>query len=114
MVGLGAFGFTKYVGGEDASDEERARLCSLAVEKAIAMGCTYIDVAPAYGGGEAERLLGPALAPHRDKFFLSCKTGLFRESTEAAIAQLENSFEGLQTDHFGAMPPTPSREPRCS
>ena len=51
VVGLGAFGFTKYVGGEDASDEERARLCSLAVEKAIAMGCTYIDVAPAYGGG---------------------------------------------------------------
>ena len=39
-----------------------------------------------------------ALAPHRDKFFLSCKTGLFRESTEAAIAQLENSFEVLQTD----------------
>ena len=66
------------------------------------MGCTYIDVAPAYGGGEAERLLGPALAPHRDKVFLSCKTGLFRESTEAAIAQLENSFEVLQTDHLSS------------
>ena len=44
--------------------------------------------------------VGPALAPHRDKVFLSCKTGQFRESTEAAVAQLENGFEVLQTDHF--------------
>ena len=43
------------MGGENASPEERAKLCSAAVEKAIDMGCTYIDVAPAYGGGDAER-----------------------------------------------------------
>jgi aryl-alcohol dehydrogenase-like predicted oxidoreductase len=100
VVGLGGFGFTKYVGGESASPEERATLCSAAVVKAIEMGCTYIDVAPGYGGGEAERLLGPALAPHREKVFLSCKTGEFRKSTAAAVAQMENSLAVLQTSYF--------------
>ena len=99
-VGLGGFGFTKYVGGEAATAQERAALCSAAVEKAIEIGCTYIDVAPGYGGGEAERLLGPALAPHREKFFLGCKTGEFRKSTEAAVAEMENSLAVLQTSYF--------------
>jgi aryl-alcohol dehydrogenase-like predicted oxidoreductase len=100
VVGLGGFGFTKYVGGEGATDEQRAALCTAAVEKAIEIGCTYIDVAPAYGGGDAERLLGPALAPHREKFFLGCKTGEFRKSTAAAVAQMENSLKVLQTSYF--------------
>ena len=51
-------------------------------------------------GGEAERLLGPALAPHREKVFLSCKTGEFRKSTAAAVAQMENSLAVLQTSYF--------------
>jgi aryl-alcohol dehydrogenase-like predicted oxidoreductase len=100
VVGLGGFGFTKYVGGEGASPEDRARLCSEAVVRALAMGCTYIDVAPGYGGGEAERLLGPALAPHREQFFLGCKTGAFRQSTQAAVAEMENSLAVLQTGYF--------------
>lgn len=88
------------MGGESASPEERATLCSAAVAKAIQIGCTYIDVAPGYGGGEAERLLGPALAPHREKVFLSCKTGEFRKSAAAAVAQMENSLAVLQTSYF--------------
>ena len=74
------------MGGEAASPADRARLCSAAVEKALGLGCTYIDVAPGYGGGEAERLLGPALQPHREKFFLGCKTGEFRKSPAAAVS----------------------------
>ncbi|MGB9145635.1 MAG: aldo/keto reductase, partial [Acidobacteriaceae bacterium] len=42
------------------------------VAQAHAAGINYVDVAPSYG--DAQQLLGPALKPYRDRFFLACKT----------------------------------------
>ena len=44
------------------------------VAEVVDKGINYFDVAPSYGGGEAEIKLGPALEPHRKKVFLACKT----------------------------------------
>jgi aryl-alcohol dehydrogenase-like predicted oxidoreductase len=66
------------------------------VAQAHAAGINYVDVAPSYG--DAQQLLGPALKPYRDKFFLACKTGK-RDKTEAAAA-LDNSLRLMQTDHL--------------
>jgi len=68
------------------------------VARAIGRGINYFDVAPAYGKGEAERKLGPALKPWRDEVFLACKTG--RRDAAGARDELENSLKTLQTDHF--------------
>jgi aryl-alcohol dehydrogenase-like predicted oxidoreductase len=66
------------------------------VAEAVDRGVNYFDVAPSYGN--AQQMLGPALAPYRNKSFLACKTdGLTKE---AARTDLENSLKLLKTDHF--------------
>lgn len=66
------------------------------VGEAIDRGVNYFDVAPSYGN--AEEMLGPALAPYRDGVFLACKTG--RRDAAGAREELERSLTRMQTDHF--------------
>ncbi|MBF8295973.1 MAG: putative oxidoreductase of the aldo/keto reductase family [Bacteroidetes bacterium] len=61
-------------------------------------GINYFDVAPSYGGGEAEEKLGPALEPYRSMVFLACKT--MRRDAEGAQEDLERSLKRMRTDHF--------------
>lgn len=65
------------------------------VAQAHYAGINYVDVAPSYG--DAQQLLGPALKPYRENFFLACKTGK-RDKVEAAAA-LDESLKLLDTDH---------------
>lgn len=76
-------------------DQEKA---NRTVADAIDRGVNYFDVAPSYGGGEAERKMGAALKGRRDKVFLACKTA-YRDA-EGASAELATSLARLQTDHF--------------
>jgi predicted aldo/keto reductase-like oxidoreductase len=75
---------------QEAANEE--------VAKSIDRGVNYFDVAPSYGKGEAERKLGHALKPYRDKVFLAEKTG--KRDANSARIELEQSLKTLQTDHF--------------
>ena len=68
------------------------------VHEVFEAGVNYFDVAPAYGDGEAEEKLGPALKPIREKVFLACKTG--RRDGEGAKEELERSLRRLRTDHL--------------
>jgi aryl-alcohol dehydrogenase-like predicted oxidoreductase len=86
LVGFGGIVVT------DATADEAAHRVGWAIEN----GVTYFDVAPSYGN--AEEMLGPALAPYRDGVFLACKTG--RRDAAGAAAELETSLRRLQTDHF--------------
>src|SRR5664279_819538 len=66
------------------------------VAEAVDRGINYFDVAPSYGN--AQERLGPALAPHRDKSFLACKTDA--RDKDGARKDLENSLKLLKTDHL--------------
>src|SRR5579863_1234756 len=66
------------------------------VAQAHDAGINYVDVAPSYG--DAQRLLGPALRPYRDSFFLACKTG--KRDKAGAAAALDDSLRLLETDHL--------------
>lgn len=68
------------------------------VAKAFDRGVNYFDVAPSYFDGEAERKLGPALEPYRNRSFLACKT-MARDAV-GARKELEESLRRLKTDHF--------------
>lgn len=68
------------------------------VAEAVDGGINYFDVAPSYGGGEAEEKLGPALVPHRKKVFLACKT--MERDAGGAEAELARSLTRLKTDYF--------------
>ncbi|MBN2448940.1 MAG: aldo/keto reductase [Lentisphaeria bacterium] len=76
------------------SQAEADRCLAEAVER----GLNYVDVAPSYGKGEAERKLGPALKPWRDRVFLACKTT--RRDKEGAAQELRASLAQIGTDHF--------------
>jgi aryl-alcohol dehydrogenase-like predicted oxidoreductase len=57
-VGYGLWG----VGGWTGSDDDES---IRAIERSIALGCTFFDTALAYGDGKSEQLLGRVLARHR-------------------------------------------------
>jgi len=66
------------------------------VREAVDHGINYFDVAPSYGN--AEDRMGPALAPFRKNVFLACKT--LKRDKAGAAAELNQSLQRLQTDHF--------------
>ena len=68
------------------------------VAESFERGINYFDVAPFYGDGEAEKVMGIALAPYRKKVFLACKT--LERSAQGAQKELEQSLRQLRTDHF--------------
>ncbi len=68
------------------------------VAEVLEHGINYFDVAPFYGDGEAERRMGAALVPYREKVFLACKT--LERSAKGAQKELEQSLRRLRTDHF--------------
>jgi len=74
------------------TDDARA---AAALDDALAGGVNHVDVAPMYG--EAERLLGPAIARNRDRVFLACKTTERR--ARKAREELHRSLDRLGTDH---------------
>lgn len=67
------------------------------IARAIDEGINYMDVAPNYADGEAERRMGHALKGKRDKVFLVTKTE--EESYDGTMRLLEQSLRHLQTDH---------------
>lgn len=75
-----------------ATQDEANRTLDLLLE----YGVNHIDTANSYG--DAETLIGPWLAPHRDKFFLATKTG--ERTYQGAREHLSRSLDLLHTDHL--------------
>jgi aryl-alcohol dehydrogenase-like predicted oxidoreductase len=88
IVGMGGM---LLVGMEQAS-------ASRIVAESLDRGINYFDVSPFYGNGEAEQKMGAALAGHREKVFLACKT--LERSAEGALEELEHSLRQLRTAHI--------------
>ncbi|HXQ90691.1 MAG TPA: aldo/keto reductase [Acidimicrobiales bacterium] len=63
---------------------------------ALDAGVNHLDVAPRYG--RAQELLGPLVAPVRDRLFVACKTT--RHDPDGVRAQLEESLTLLRCDAF--------------
>ena len=90
-INAGAVAF----GGIITTDETRAdadRYVAWAADR----GVNYFDVAPSYGN--AQDMLGPALAPYRKNAYLACKTN--RRDAKGAEEEFKNSLKVLQTDYF--------------
>jgi aryl-alcohol dehydrogenase-like predicted oxidoreductase len=100
-IGLGAWQLGNVTDWADGPDEKE----SLAiVGAALDAGITFFDTAPNYAGGHSERLLGQALAGHRDEVVVCTKFG-YRPggqdfSAGAIRGSVENSLRQLRTDHL--------------
>jgi aryl-alcohol dehydrogenase-like predicted oxidoreductase len=71
-LGLGCMGMSEFYGDSD-EDESVAT-----IERALELGIDLLDTADMYGRGENERLVGRAIAEHRDAVVLATKFGIVR------------------------------------
>lgn len=78
---------------------ERAREVA-AVRHALALGYQLIDTAEMYGDGEAERIVGEAIAGYRDECFLVSKVFPHNASQAGVVRHCEASLQRLGTDHL--------------
>ncbi|MGE4583929.1 MAG: aldo/keto reductase [Sphaerochaeta sp.] len=108
------------MGGGDSWGESDRNLSIRTVHRALELGVTFIDTAPAYGNGTSERLLGDALEGKRSRCILATKCGLVwgaedegsvhksrdgvvirrNLSRSSLIKQVEESLRRLKTDYI--------------
>jgi aryl-alcohol dehydrogenase-like predicted oxidoreductase len=69
-IGLGCMGMSAFYG---TADEGEARAT---IERALDLGCNFLDTSDMYGPHTNERLVGGAISARRDQVFLATKFGI--------------------------------------
>lgn len=89
---------------DNSSDEASIR----SIQTAIDLGINFFDVAPVYGYGHAEEVLGKAIAGRRDKVIIATKCGLTWDDTgrtyrnltrENILREIDESLRRLNVDY---------------
>ncbi len=79
-----------------------------AIQTALDIGVNWIDTAPFYGWGRAERIVGKAIKGRRDEVFIFTKCGTLQDGKggwleslkpESIGRELESSLSNLETDY---------------
>ncbi len=74
-IGLGCMGMSEFYGSEDErSDETSLKV----IDKALELGCNFLDTADMYGPFTNEELVGRAIKGRRDQVTLATKFGIVR------------------------------------
>lgn len=112
------------VGWGEVDDEESAA----ALRRAFDLGITFFDTADVYGTGRSERVLGQALAAHRDEVVIATKFGnafdagrramtgqdvsaeYVRRACEESLRRLGTGRIDLYQLHLGALPISQAQE----
>jgi aryl-alcohol dehydrogenase-like predicted oxidoreductase len=106
-MGLGCMGMSAFYGTSDEGEAIRT------IQRAIELGCTFLDTAEMYGPFKNEELVGKALKDRRDDVVLATKFGIRWEPTddepmrrvidgtpENVRRSVEGSLKRLGTDHI--------------
>ncbi len=86
----------KPVGWGEVDDDESIQ----AIRRALDLGITIFDTAAVYGAGHSERVLGRALAGHRDEVTISTKFGISFDETRRELigVMTEPDVEGIRRE----------------
>jgi len=104
-VGFGCWGISGGDTWNGTNDAESVRT----VRAAVDLGINLFDVAPIYGRGHAEEVLGEALEGRRDDVFISSKCGMIWDerdlvrldlTAKAITWEVEQSLRRLRTDYL--------------
>jgi len=87
---------TWFMGESRALREQEIR----SLRRGIELGMGLIDTAEMYGEGEAESLVGEAIAGRRDQVFLVSKVYPHHASRKGTVAACERSLARLSTDRI--------------
>lgn len=94
-----AVGCWVFAGGANWGDQGEGESVSV-VHAALDRGINFFDTAPAYGGGESERVLGAALKGRRDEAIIADKVSDADLDASSLRASCEKSLKLLQTDYI--------------
>lgn len=106
-IGLGCWA----IGGAGVWSDSSDQSSTATIRRALDLGVTMFDVAPVYGFGHAETVLGAALQESRirDRIILATKCGLVWDerhriardlSPESIRREVDASLQRLQTDYI--------------
>jgi len=105
VIGLGCWCMSGANFWTGCSDEESIRI----VNQAIDLGVNFFDVAPVYGFGHAEEILGRAVKHNRHKVMIASKVGLVWDDQyrirnclkpESIYKEIDDSLRRLGTDYI--------------
>lgn len=88
-------GLTNYLVNSSPADANQRRQTIAAIQRAVALGVTFFDTAPAYGNGASEEIYGEALASVKTPLFVATKAG---HRVESVRGSLEGSLRRLRRD----------------
>ena len=84
-IGLGCMGMSAFYGATDEPEALRT------IDRALELGCNFLDTSDMYGPHTNEELLGRAIAGRRDEVFLATKFGIRLEPGDPPRRSIDGS-----------------------